>query len=397
MNSRIHGIQAGRESTHLRSVAMSVFQNRSTSIRWLVTAMILPALAGWAGIPNASATTAACPDVSGRYNVTGLGSGLVDALAAMQAEGAVSLDSGIELSGAANGTLTVRIKRGRSGSWSARPEAVLRAGTDFNCSGGRLTFSPPVANVSRKTEDKKWYEGTSTVSMARLASGVLSVDVRFTGSERIVLFSYASANISLPEPGTRTTLGDSYLWPVFSDTFSLIPAEPVMPEAERLVRARLTPQLGGGVMLYELKLGGDGALAILKALSRNDVVAFEDRLHAASIVYETRSEPIEWDRKYHMELLIRPAGAVAGSAVQYSAFRIETELQRVCGCNVQTVAASEDGYIATLTIFDSTPIADIIRVVQLNSPLIGTMNLIDERTPAGSRIRVARLKVHPRP
>jgi len=242
---------------------MQVFQNRSASIRWLLTAMMLSALAGRVGIATAATTAAACPDVSGRYNVIGHGSGLVDALAAMHAEGAGFLDSGVELAGAADGTLTVRTKSGRSGSWSSRPDAVLRAGTDFSCSGARLTFSAPVANASRKTEENKWYEGKSTVSLSRLADGALSVDVRFTGSERIVLFSYESANISLPEPGTRTTLGDSYLWPVFSDTFSLTPAEPVMPEAERLVRARLTSQVMGNVRLGGLKLSADGAFAML--------------------------------------------------------------------------------------------------------------------------------------
>lgn len=85
--------------------------------------------------------------------------------------------------------------------------------------------------------------------------------------------------------------------------------------------------------------------------------------------------------------------------VQCSAFRIEMELERVLPAlvDVETVAASEHGYIVTLTIFDSIPIADIIRLVQLNSPLIGTMALIDERTSAGSRIRVAQMKVRPRP
>ncbi|HET9031989.1 MAG TPA: hypothetical protein VFN25_03690 [Dokdonella sp.] len=313
----------------------------------------------------------------------------------MQATEAGYLESGIELSGAADGTLSILIKRGRLGDWPTRPVAVLHAGTDFECQGGRLVLSTPVKNAARKTDEGKWYEGEATASLARGANGELSVGVRFTGSERISLYSYESANVSIPKPGTRTTLSDSFRWPVYSDTDSLAPVEPVISKIERETRQRLTPQLYGSVVINGLKPSGDGALVVLTAFSSDDVVAFEDRLRAADIRYETKTEPSWWNNAYHMELLVLPAGARATSPARPSMFRIEKELERIIPSMavIDKIVASKNGYVVTLNIHDSTPIANIVRLVQLNSTLITEMDLIEEARPAGTQLRVARLQV----
>lgn len=377
---------------------MPVFRNPRAPIGMLVMVALLPAIVGWS--PVASAVGASgCPDVSGRYSVKGTGdrnwTALTEALAALHATEAGYLDSGIELSGAADGKLSVGTKSGRLGHWSTRPDAVLRAGTDFECQNGRLVLSAPVAKATRKTDEGKWYEGVATASLSRGANGKLSISVRFTGSERISLYSYDSANVSIPKPGTRNTLTDSFSLPVYSDTDSLASSQPVISGIERDTRQRLAPEVLGNVAINGLQPSGDGALAMLTVARSDDVVAFEDRLRAAGIRYETRAEPSWWNNAYHMELLIRPSGAIATSPARPSAFRIEQELQRTLpgAAVIDKIVASKNGYVVTLNIHDSTSIADIVRRVELNSTLITEMDLVDEAIPAGARIRVARLQV----
>ena len=105
----------------------------------------------------------ACPDVSGRYTITGFGKALGDALATMRASQAGFQDSGLELHGVVDGELTVGVKSGRSGVWSKSP-LVLRKGTDFECEGGTIVFRPHT-DTSRQA-DGNWYAGLSTVSLS---------------------------------------------------------------------------------------------------------------------------------------------------------------------------------------------------------------------------------------
>ncbi len=364
----------------------------------LAIAALLPAIVGSPRVASAAGASG-CPDVSGRYSAKGTGSAnwraLADALGALHATEAGYLESGIELSGAADGTLSVWTKSGRLSHWSAQPVAVLHAGTDFECQSGRLVLSTPVKNATRKTDEGKWYEGEATASLSPGANGELSVGVRFTGSERISLYKYDSADVSIPKPGTRTTLTNIFVWPVYSDAESLAPVEPVISKIERDTRQRLSPELLGGVVLNGLKPSGDGVLAVLTALSSDEVVAFEDRLRAANVLYKTQVEPSQWNRTYHMELLIRPVGAVATSPARVSVFRIERELERTLPMTavIDGIVVTRNGYVVTLKIYDSTSIADIVRRVQLNSTLITEMDLVEEARPAGTQLRVARLQV----
>lgn len=396
LHERIHWAPVGAESADRRTLAMPVFRKRPAPIGMLAFAL-LPAIVGWPRVATAAGATD-CPDVSGRYSVIATGAGtwtaLTDALAALHAREAGYIDSGIELSGAADGRLSVRTRSSRSDSWSTHP-AVLHAGIDFNCQSGRLLLVAPVKNTSRKTDEGRWYEGESTASLSRASNGELSIAVRFTGSERVSLYKYESADISLPKPGTRTTLTSSFRWPVYSDAVPLEPVQPAVPDIVRETRHRLTPEVLGNVVLAALKPSGEGALASLTMSRSNEVVALEDRLRAARIRYETRVEPAWWNNAYHMELLIRPAGAEANPATQPSAFRIEQELQRTLPALVviDEILATDDGYVVTLNIFDSIPVSDVIRRVQLNSTLIGSMELIEESAPTASQLRIARLKV----
>ncbi|MBK6376382.1 MAG: hypothetical protein IPF61_05280 [Xanthomonadales bacterium] len=206
----------------------------------------LLAIVGWSHLASAAGASG-CPEVSGRYSIKGTGdrnwTALTEVLAALHATEAGYLDSGIELSGAADGTLSVGTKSGRLGHWSTQPAVVLHAGTDFECQNGRLVLSAPVTKATRKTDAGKWYEGVATASLSQGTNGELSISVRFTGSERISLYSYDSANVSIPKPGTRNTLTDSFSLPVYSDTDSLASSKPVISGIERDTRQRLAPEV----------------------------------------------------------------------------------------------------------------------------------------------------------
>lgn len=367
---------------------------RLDPIRLAVALLLLPTMAGLPVRAAASNPRSECPDVTGRYSVVGTGSAMSDALDALQASAAGFLDSGVELAGALDGRLQVRTKGGSGGNWSARA-TILQKGTDFDCAGGRLNFIKPVFGATRKTEEGTWFEGQATMALSRLANGELSISVRFTGSQRITLYQYDSANISIPKPGTRAELRDLYRWPPYTETNSLPLPSPPEPFAMSDVRGLLTASVLGNVTLVGLRPSGGSILATLKSQRSKDVASFEDRLRAASIPYETKVAPIWSNNSYHVELLFRPSGYSNGRRPQPSAFRIEQELERTLPALVETeaVAATDSGYLVTLRMGSSQQVADVIRLVQANSTLIGSMVFIDESSQPASRIRIVRLRI----
>jgi hypothetical protein len=341
------------------------------------------------------AASRACPDVSGQYSVAGFSTALSDALQILHATQAGFLDSGVELQGVANGELMVRLKSGHTGAWSSQPVAVLRETRDFDCINGALVFKTPVASTHRKTDEGKWYEGSATISLSALGKDQLAINVSFSGSERITLYSYESANVSIPRPGTRTTLRDTIHWPAFAESDSLAPAKPAEATAVIDVRKLLSVAVLGNVRIGGLKLDGDAVVATLKASRSDDVVRLEDRLRAASIGYETRVEPIWSNNGYHMEFLIWSDRDAARSS-RPSALRIEHELQRSLPPLVDVAAVKRDGedYIVTLDINGSASIEEAITRLKANSQFFAGMDLMDGSVrPDAPQIRVARLKL----
>jgi hypothetical protein len=246
-----------------------------------------------------------CPDVSGQYSVTGFGKALGDVLQALQAEQAGFRDSGVELHGAADGELTVGVKSGSTGVWSTRPVVVLQKGKDFDCKGGALLFHP-VADTSRKTDEGTWYEGASTISLSAGGHGELVIDVSFTGSERISLFSYESANVSVPRLGTRTTLREAIRWPAYSDPVPPVAKSSGESNGVADVRAQLTSAVLGNVILGWVGAGAAGVEVTLNAPHSDDIARFEERLRVASINYRITTAPIWTNNAYYMALEIQP-------------------------------------------------------------------------------------------
>lgn len=247
--------------------------------------------------------SSACPDVSGRYSISGVGDTLGDTLDVLHAKQAGFADSGIELHGAVDGELTVGVKSGATGAWSTRAVAVLHEDTDFDCKDGALVVRPRT-HTSRKTTDGIWYEGASTISLSR-QGGEIAIGVRFTGTQRITLYSYESANVSIPRLGTRTTLAESIRWNAYTDP--VVPPAPTPAETAELdVRGLLTAGVLGNVIMGWLGREEDGIEVTFNAPHSGDIAPFEQRLHAAAIEYRMKQPPIWTNGAYYMVLVIEP-------------------------------------------------------------------------------------------
>lgn len=81
-----------------------------------------------------------------------------------------------------------------------------------------------------------------------------------------------------------------------------------------MTRARewLSPSVLGPVTLGWIERRGEGVVASLTARRSGDVLALEDRLRAASIVYEIKTPPVWSNNHYELELLFRPTAPAAG-------------------------------------------------------------------------------------
>lgn len=257
---------------------------------------------------NADASSA-CPDVTGRYSISGFSSALGDTLDMLHARQAGFSDSGIELHGAVDGTLSVGVKSGRISAWSNGPVAVLSEGKDFDCTGGALVFHPH-PSASRKADDGAFYSGSSRVSLSR-GGGDLAINVRFSGSQRTTLYSYDSANVSIPRFGTRTTLNDTIRWGPYTE-----PVEPVVvkvPKGELDVRGLLTSSVVGNVIMGWVSTEKTGVEVTFNAPHSDDIEPFEQRLHAAGIDYRMKRPPIWTNGAYYLVLVIQPPHGTTGS------------------------------------------------------------------------------------
>jgi len=270
----------------------------AASSRVLVPALLMIAISGGATAADR------CPDVSGKYGVTGFGNALGDALELLHARQAGSRDSGVELHGAVDDDLSVGVKSGSASVWSMNPVVVLRKGKDFDCRGGAIVFHP-FTDTSRTTDDGSWYSGASTISLS-MQGGELAIDVSFTGSERISLYSYESANVSIPRPGTRTTLKDAIRWPAYAEPVASVVATQVTPTAELAVRNQLTTPVLGNVRMGWVSAEKDGVEVTLNAPHSDDIAPFEERLRAAAIDYRMKQAPIWTNGAYYLVLVVQP-------------------------------------------------------------------------------------------
>jgi hypothetical protein len=147
-----------------------------------------------------------CPTFATRVQIAGDGSARADALNALNAGGAGQTGSELMLDGSAATGVGVWF-RADGGNRPRRPDLVLQHGTDFTCDTGWLVFARTVDAYRRI--DEQWYEGRSTVRLRPAVNGGVDIAVAFTGSQRTTLYSYDSARISIPKPGTRRMIAET--------------------------------------------------------------------------------------------------------------------------------------------------------------------------------------------
>ena len=256
-----------------------------------------------------------CPDLSGQYRVGGAGPTLADALEVLSARHTGSIGSEVKLNWQAGGLLGVWAKSDGKDPMPAKPTVVLKRSTDFNCKNGALVFKR-VTDVERRGT-KGWLKGGSIVQIKRSPGGGLDITSSFSGRQQTILFSYDSARLGIPKLGTKETLTETIRWPGVSEPLleeSTARAKPPeLPELPEVIRARewLSPSVLGPVTLGWIERHREGVIASLTARKSGDVLALEERLRAAAVVYEIRSPPVWSNNHYELELLFRSTGPAA--------------------------------------------------------------------------------------
>lgn len=348
--------------------------------------------------PSARAREA-CPDVTGTYRVEGSGSAQGDAIKALRILSAGFIGSQVRVSGPAEDRLGLWVRSGSTGPLPSQPTLVLQNGTDYVCKDGRIVIASGV-EASRRT-DQTWLEGQSTVRLARSGRGGLAIEVLFKGRQRSTLYSYDSARVSIPLPGTGQTLSEALRWPDASEPETTAQPAPPPPEPKAVVSARrlLDSKVLGPVILGGLRPSGDAVAATLKVLRSEDAVRLEDRLRAAGIAYQVKVSPVWSNNAYHMEILVWPEGGGPGNAWRPSVHRVEQELRKMANpmVDVAKVETSGDAYLATLKLLGQETPENVIARLRANSSLFSEIALVNESVSlAAPKVRETQLRLRVR-
>lgn len=344
------------------------------------------------------ALAAPCPDFTGRFHLSGEAQVVDVVLAALGSARDASKRSAIGLEGAASGVLAVTLRGGLTNDWPALPDVRLRQGSDFSCDGGGLSFVSKREFDRWRAEDGTWYRGTATVSLARVADGGLQVQVQFRGSQRVTVYAYDSATLSVPKPGSSRRFHETLYWPAWSvddDRVRRPPAEE--PPAVRSLRKSLDRAVLLNVQMGTPRQVAGGMLVSFDALNSKDVVAFEDRLRAAAIRYESRVAPIWSNGKFYMEFLIDESGGDKPSIP--SPLRVEHELRKYGPPLADLVAVKWEGgaYVATMRLVRPHSAKSLVARLEAHAALFGSVALQESPSPAAGgssdTIRV-RLTIH---
>lgn len=350
------------------------------------------ALACLASFSTHDALAQDCPDLVGHYRVDGFGPVLGDALQVLGLQMAGFQDSEVKITGRTDRTLQFWIKSGRLNPMSTQPSRTLTRGVDYECAGAAIVLKG-TASASRQT-DQGWLEGQSTVFLSRSGKG-LGLATSFHGRERTTIYSYDSARISIPKLGTAQTVGDAIRWPHISEPK---PVEYVpVPESEHVqaMRRVLTPSLLGNVILGGLRDNGERVLTNLSAPQSDDVLAFEDRLHASGIAYEVERAPIWSNNGYSMQFLFGIGDGASTPAWRPSVMRVQQEIERMQHPMVSVAKVEEDdgAYVATLDVLGGESTEMILKRLHLNTTMFTDITVLDDVPSERRNLRRVRLRL----
>ena len=364
--------------------------------------LALPSLIAIAPLPaTAQDRAGACPDLSGHYRTDMYSPAQTDLLKALGAGMADFAGSEVMLNMSADGRLAVHVQSGSKRSMSAQPARVLAQGVDFDCRGGAVVLRQAVP--AQRKQEQLFFEGRSSVRLAPGSPSGLNIAVIFEGSQRASVFSYESARLSLPRPGTGVTLTETLRWPDVGEPGP--PPEPApRPESRAEVEARRVLQpLLHPVMLGGLQPRGDAVLASLRAPTSAQAVRFEERLRQAGVPHEIMTAPVWSNGAYFMEVLIRPArpatpSAAAAPALQrpspFWVTQTMNDAMQEAGLHVTGVEADGSAYVATLSVVGHPDVQRAIARLKLNADRFAAVVPLSEAPDAlHPNVRVARWKV----
>ena len=385
-----------------RTMAHSAPASQSRSLllpRLFLAALGLAIAAEVAATEAGPRSQAACPDVSGHFRVDGFSAALGEALARLGIRGAGFTGSEVRLGARAELGLRIWVKEGSTGTMPSQPTVVLQHGREFVCRDGRLIFTSS-GGAGRRIE-QEWYEGSSTLRIAPGNPRGLNIEVVFAGSQRAPLFSYESARISLPIPGTGRTSTDAIRWPDISEPDTTPRAVEAKPEPKALIATRrmLDSAVLGNVVLGWLSVSGNAVRASFKAPRAEDAVRLEDRLRAAAIPYKVTQSPMWSNNGYHMEVLFWPEGGGPANVWRPSVHRVEQEIRKLGNVMVDVTKVEDiDGaYVATLSILGQEPVEKIVAQLRTTTNMFSELVLVSEWVRVDQpRIRFAQLRLRVR-
>lgn len=256
-----------------------------------------------------------CPDISGSYRVH-----LIDR-SNNRSVPDVFVDAGelwkLNLNNANDGELEIRgdARHGLSFFWKTEKNGVMplhmpaiansdwKFNNGYQCEDGWVVFSRRSPAFRNNLPGP--YKGDAKIRIARddLYAG-LRIESTFSGHQIGSLFSYDSAHLDFPMWWSHKTVKDTIVLDTAPVEVARIAS---IPESQAVLHTRqlLSEKLLGAIILTGME-DRDGAVTVtLKALHFSDVKSFEDRLRAAAIEYQMKTEPIWTNNSYFLELLVR--------------------------------------------------------------------------------------------
>lgn len=332
-----------------------------------------------------------CSEIAGHYRVKGSGNAFADVLSLLGTRDAGFLGSEVRIEGSAANYLRVWVKSGESGSFPVESRLSLWHGDSYRCVDGWLVFSGKTE--SWRQLDDKHYKGSSQMRLRRQGNQ-LAFEVNFGGREYTTLYSYDSANVSLPKPFTYKASSERLAWPIHEE---VVVREEKRQQARASVggelRRLLEPQLGG-LKIVDFAPGEQGAQVSLQAEQLSQVAAFEDRLRAAGLNYEMTRQPTWGDRAYYFDLRISAGARAPAASSAISPFRVQQEVARLNHSLVDVFKAEAAGqdYVASLYVFDEVSTEHVIARIRANTQLFAEITALDEQPrPGAPRWRLLRL------
>jgi hypothetical protein len=274
--------------------------------------------------PGFASVTQNCPDLNGRYSIHSTdkhGIAFIDPVFVDASKlfklNLINVTSGeVEIRGDARQGLSFFWKTERDGvmpiSMPISANSEWKFSRDYKCEDGWVIFSR--RSPAFRNDLPGAYEGEAKIRLARddLYDG-LKIESTFSGHELVSLFSYDSAHIDFPKWWSRKTLRDSIvLSTAIKNIDSVDPSRQANKQATKSesqavanVRQLFNEKLLGGLMLGWVEDHEGGVTVTLKALNSSDIKPFEDRLRAAAIPYQMKTEPIWTNNSYFLELLVK--------------------------------------------------------------------------------------------